>query len=934
MSVGRAARRPRQGALGVGRLVRRSVRAGAGTTSLMVLVAAVATCFLVVTPRVEARVADRGVVDALTAGAAPEREVRLHTDPAKVAGRPAVSTRTGPGPSAPFAAVDAAVREVMGHDVLRLLGDPSVAATTDLGVLTRPGAALPLGARSVIRIQSGLLQRVDWLEGGPPGAPTARRTITTARGPHTVRLVPVAVPARTAEYWGLKPGDELHLQGPGDLTPAAAVVSGVYAPRDPEDGFWQADRRMVGVAVIATPLGAVEAHAALVAAPASYGAVSDSVWRADTGRSGSPALDASWRYPLVPSRVDAEDVPVLRALMARLDTDPRLDGLTSRTLTTTSGLPGVLDRYDAALRSVSVLRSFVGAGLTALVALLLAFTAVTAVRLGRPGARLLRARGGSVGQVLVPSAAGPAAAISAVLVVSAVTGWLLPGRWDRLTVLELVLLALAPVLAAVGAVVLDLRRAEDADSTDLAARRAVLVRRARRVVGEVAVLAGAVLAVTTARARGQEIASGRTDWLVSLTPVLVAAAGAVIALRVLPWPVRTAARLARRGRGLVAFLGLSRSARTGGASALPVVAVVVGAAVLALSASLVISVRDQRDVAALRDVGGPVRVDAVRVDPDDVEALLDRPGVMDVVPAYVEEGTVIDRGVTTQVLVVGADPTAYARLLAGTAAPLAAVPAEGTGDAARLPAVVGPGVGEGRELSVGGVRVDIEPTAVDPSLVRRSGGREVPAVLVPLDRLGEAVSFARPHTAFVAADTRGTEDLLSADPATVTPSDRVTGVRAATDVVERVGDLALPRFVAWTYAVGAALAVLLILLAVALLLEGTRHERATLVIRLRTMGLPHGAERSLAWTEVLPVVLVATVAGVVVGSLAPVLVGPAVDLSPVTGGLGRPPLEPHVAPALAAGALVLVVAVLALVVDAAHARGGALAEHLRRGATA
>lgn len=936
------------GAAGLGllRLVRRGLPGTRGPAALLAVLAALTATYLVATPRLESVALDRAVGDTAAEASAPEREIRFRAPAGVVDGRPVASTQVRPGPAPPFAAVDAAVREVLGPTVLALLGNPTVAAQSDLLSVTRGGApVVPDGAKAVVRVQSGLDTRVRWLAGGPPGAPSAERDLETVGGdPHRVAIVPVAVAEPTARTWSLRVGEQLELGGIGDLTPAAVVVSGVYTPLDPADGFWQAEPTMTGLATIPTSQGGVITAGALVAAPGSYGPMTDALWRAPAGDAEppeSPVLQPSWRYPLDPARLTAQDLPALRSALVRLDTSPRLDGLTTRPLVGSTGIAGLLDRYEAAVRAAGVLTSFATTALTALTVLVLALAAVVAMRRRSGQARLLRARGAGLGEVLLQLGTGatlpvlPVVALAAALVVL-----LVPGRSTSTTWVGVTLVALVPLLAAVATLGAAVATAERTEHTEEAARRGRVVRRARRVVGELTVLALAVLAVTTVRSRGSEIAGGRVDLYAALAPVLVAGAAALLVVRVVPGPLRLAARVASRGRGLTGFLGLARAARTGAGAVLPVLAVVVGAAVLSLLASLALATSDERTTAAYRSVGATVRVDALRIDADDVAALEARPGVRAVAAAYVDEGAVVTAERSIPVLVVGTDLAAYRAVLEGTPLALSSTPpATSTSGGGGLPAVLGPLPGgdvADALLVVRQIRVPLDPLATTPTLVRGSGAADVPTVLVPLDRLRESVPVAQPNTVFVATDGAAAARALGdlADPSSLTPSGRVVGVADVPGVERDTADRALPAFVAGTYVAGAALAVVLVLVGVLLLLTATRPDRAALVVRLRTMGLPHGGERSLAWTEVLPVVAVAAVVGALTGTLAPVLVGPAVDLTPLTGGAAAPALRPDALAALAAGGLVLALGGLALVLDAAAARRGRLADHLRRGDTA
>jgi putative ABC transport system permease protein len=224
---------------------------------------------------------------------------------------------------------------------------------------------------------------------------------------------------------------------------------------------------------------------------------------------------------------------------------------------------------------------------------------------------------------------------------------------------------------------------------------------------------------------------------------------------------------------------------------------------------------------------------------------------------------------------------------------------------------------------------------VVPGLERVAAGRESQVVLAPLDALVGTLASVQPNTAFLAADTAAARALADAEPpASLTPTGLVTDVATVRGTVERVAGLALPALVTSTYLLTAVLAGLLSLLAVLLVLAATREERASLVIRLRTLGLPHGRDRALAWAEVLPVVAAAALAGGVVGALSPWLVASALDLAPFTGAAVRPPVDPRPVVAVLAAGAVVVLGALALVLDALAARRGRLADHLRQGETA
>ncbi len=918
-------------------LLRRSLGQGRLVAVLLAVVAALAAAYAVAVPRHASIAVDAALGDAFSASTVQAREVGLSITP-RPAAPPSDARQPGRGARPPFDQVDEDVRAVLGPDVEPLLADPSWAAQSDPLDLVRPdGAPVSLDTlRAVLRVQSGLDERVRWVSGTAPSEPTDESTLRGTGG-RTVRVVPVALAAPTAKRWGLEVGDRLDLVPEGAPAAVAAEVTGTYEPLDPADGFWQVEPRLTGVAAIPTAEGGVIQEASLVASSEAYAAVSDSLWRVRPGTdlgAGSPALNHSWRYPFDPEALTAADVPALRSALVRLGGDARLRNSLPEPLRLTTGIGSILDRHGASVATTRVMTSFATAGVTALAVLVLALTALVGVSRRGEEVRMLRARGASV--TLVAALLGtevllvvlPVAAV-AVLVVQGVVGGATPAvAWSEVAVVLLV-----PVVTVVAGValrvrVLDRPAPADADTT-------ALVSRFRRVVAELAVVAVAVLAVTTVRSRGAAIAGGTTDWYAALAPTLVALAVSVLLVRVVPPTLRAAARRASRRSGLVGFVGLARAARASATAVLPVVTVVVGATVLGLLLATTTTVATQREVAAYQAVGADARVDAARLDPRDVEALAQRPGVRAVAPAYTDPHALVTSGTSSrEVLLLGVDLQQYAEVVRGTPLETALPPRGSSG--ADLPAVTGPelGLGEGSVVVTSQVRVPVRTVASAPSLERAAAGRLLPVVLVPLDALRQVVPSAQPNTAFLGVDAAGARALAAAPVDSLTQGSLVADVVTVEGTAADIQGLALPRLVTVTYVAAAALAALLTLLAVLLVLAATHDERTTLVVRLRTLGLPRGAERALAWTEVLPVVTAAALAGGVVGALAPWLVADALDLAPLTGAVTRLTVEPRPLLAVVAAAVVVVLGALALLIDALAARRGPLADHLRRGATA
>ena len=73
-----------------------------------------------------------------------------------------------------------------------------------------------------------------------------------------------------------------------------------------------------------------------------------------------------------------------------------------------------------------------------------------------------------------------------------------------------------------------------------------------------------------------------------------------------------------------------------------------------------------------------------------------------------------------------------------------------------------------------------------------------------------------------------------------------------------------------------------------------------------------GPDRRLAWSEVMPVVVVGVLALAAAGVVAPLAVAPALDLAAVTGAVTRLPLQPRPLAVVLAAAAVLALSALAL----------------------
>lgn len=661
-------------------------------------------------------------------------------------------------------------------------------------------------------------------------------------------------------------------------------------------------------------------------------------------------LTYTWRYRIDERRLSTAEIPDLLAAIGQArrpmtDDPPRL----------TTGLDAMLSTFDAQLRSVQALLAVVQAGFLTTVLGLIVLAARLVVERRRQELALLRARGASVATV------GGWILREAVLVLPAATlaGWLLgrlvPGRPGDAELPLVVALLVGTTLAVPLLAMLGQRRAH------LVGQRRDLVRHRpspRRLTAEAVVLLVAVLGVVLVRQRGLDQSVGVDPYLASV-PVLLAAAAALIALRIVPWPLRQVSRLAARSRAAVPFLGLARAGRAAPVTALPAALLVVAVATGVFASVVTSTVAAARDRVSDREVAADARlVSASYVTPETGDRIAALPGVTAVSAVAAEPGQQLNvRNPDgsggqplgqAQVLVM--DGPSLARVLAhsGIDIPLpAAFTRPGRIDGP-VPAVVSPDVAE--ELGPGtfltevqGRRYAFTVDTVTPTFP----GLTVDArrfVVLPWQAL-PVPDFqpVRPNQFLVAGEGLSTAALVEVAGAGQRaylarvlgrPIEEVRGLPVTVTTwqehrrtLERSG---VNRLLTFTYRTGVAGAVVLALLTVGFAVLAEAPQRGRVLSRLRTMGLSRWQGRALLGYELVPLVGVAVLAGGLVGVAAPGLLKPALGLSGFTGGL---PAPVHLDPFLVAGVplLVVVALVAALCVEGLVNRRMRLGEVLRLG---
>ncbi|MEV6548122.1 FtsX-like permease family protein [Streptomyces sp. NPDC051597] len=839
--------------------VRTRLRTAPGAAGALALLVALTAFLAGALPRGVDGYEDRGLRHAV-ASAAPENTVLRLAGALPVTNDP---EHPDPGTALGPRAMERGFRERMAAVPAPLRPDEAQTAygvRTTQKVVTDPRLDpwLPrpesLPVRLLIASRSSLADHGRLVAGRLPTA-TAKAGSVTAEA---------AVTVTTAKALRISPGSVVHVPGAGS-EPLAIRITGIVRPLNPEASYWAT------ASVLRDP----------AFTPMSPEPDAPHYWYAGLllGDGSAPVLlgadgNAELYTDIAPAAaaMNARQLPGLATSVASLEGGPALAALRQSAgpgTTVATELDAVLTQYASVRDSITpvVAVATFGTGTVAAVVLLMAGGLAAARRTTELA--LLRARGGSlpgIGARLAAETAVvalPSAALGLALAVLTVRG----GR------LGPALLAAAAV-AAVACLALPVRATAAHRTVRTAADRDDLVRARpsrRRTVAELTLLVLAAGAVYALRRRSTAAGS---DTLVSSAPVLIGVMAALLLVRLYPLPLRWAARPAARLRGTVGFLSLARAGRAPGGGVLPLLALLTALTTAAFGGSVLAGVADARDRAALYTTGADARIDSQGpLPPGLADRVAKVGGVARVAAARVEYGVQLPSG--DKAAVIGADPSPYARLTAGTG--LGAIRADDlkTRHGGALAAIASPKVaadlGRGpREVRVAGYRLQVEVVAV------RERTPAVPRgdyLLVDLAGLG-----AREPTTLLVA---GTGLDAAALRRTVEPSRAADAptVQLRSEARHKLVDSPLQSGAEGVYgaavAAGAGYAVLALLLS---LLRGA-PERSALLARLRTMGLTRRQGRRLLILEALPQAALAALGGALTGWAATELLAPGVDLT-------------------------------------------------------
>ncbi len=542
------------------------------------------------------------------------------------------------------------------------------------------GASVPGLVRYIsLRAQSGVDPHIRLVSGHLPRRSSERvravlrRASVVAPELSTTSEVPVlqvALSTSAARELQLHVGDRLiftpSVFGPNDVDisripihdeqPLAIEVAGLFAVKDPAAAFWFGDETLDRPEIQQSPdLSTKLVYGQALVLPEQYETV--------LGATEPVPLTYEYRYFVDAGRLDAGGLPQLRDAVARVDA--RYAGAGRLETHVDVGLGPVLDRYERARSQAETLLAVAAIGLLACALANLGLLGALAYDRRRTETGLSRTRGASprhmlaaqaVEGLLIAAPAGIAGWAVAVLTIRARGSGL--SAWLALAIVVGTIVLLVAAIAGVARRPLRPRGRDDVVLADPSPGRLA-------VEGLVAL--AAALGVYLLRRRGLEASSssaGGFDPYLAGVPVLLGLASGIVALRLYPWPITGAARLARRGRGLALHLGLSRAARQPDATSLPLLVLVLALAIACFSAVMLHTLEAGQERTGWRAVGADLRIDAPEDEslPPRLVARLDSIG--DVARAYVQEAGPPAGGATP--LLVALDVPAYERVIAGT----------------------------------------------------------------------------------------------------------------------------------------------------------------------------------------------------------------------------------------------------------------------------
>ncbi|WP_214417232.1 FtsX-like permease family protein, partial [Sphaerisporangium fuscum] len=758
--------------------------------------------------------------------------------------------------------------------------------------------------------------RVTWIAGGPP-----RSAVPEADGHVEVPYegppwpVQVALSEADAEALGVRPG--AHLPLADDRGNVKKVqLSGIFRPTDSADPAWRPAPWLLRPVSGADGVGTTRLAGLL-----SRESLPDARLAFEQDQ-----LQRTVRFTPDPGTLTSDSAQAIAAALVTLKATSGSSGALDGSLKWETRLDALLWNVRTQIAAASAQASVLLTGVLAVAVLVLLLAADLLVRRRAPALAAARQRGAALpdigAELLLESAAVALSAAAAGLALARAAA---PGAdWGWVLPVVLAAAVAGPVYGTLAAARATRDRRVPANRS--ARRWAGRTARLRRATLEAAVVIAAVAAFVVLYQRGILPAAAPGDAagpdgggvLPASAPALGVLAGALVLLRLLPAGTHLALKRALRSRRPLAVFGAARAAATS-ARVLPLLVLVTSAALASSALTLAATAGQGLEDGAWRTVGADARLDVVPAAAASTPALARRiaaaPGVRQAVAAQITDGArvVADSLVAAPRLVI-VEAAAFRRLLASTPLPdapqLSRLAATGHGDVPALVRSSGGDLRPGMRLQLlrdGAPAIRLTAVGTAPAV-----GDAGDVVLVDAAAVAAAGMRAVPNTVWVTGP--GAARAVSAGDVAATAVLRADVLGARRTAPLTAGLLRL----AWA----SALTLLILgLLGLALGAAASAPERWQTLTRLRTLGLRPRDARWVAAGELLPPVVVAAVAGPLLGVLvARLALGP-LALRLLTGQDADPSLVPPWARlGLVAVALPAVVAVVVPIESALRRR--------------
>lgn len=786
------------------------------------------------------------------------------------------------------------VRRDIAPPLADLLGDPHWVALVSARSAER---AVPApGPRPVVGIVADpdWLSRIEIVEGVPPAPWDGDET--DGRSAQERPPIEVVLAHDAAATMEVAVGDVLQ------WSPAPIVISGLFAPLNSEDPYWQHVHELPVARLQSTAGGELAVASGFIDPESAVGL--QQTFEFSELRAWFPVNGD--RLEFADAAPAARQIDSLAALGARSGS--------GMPLTLRSGVGdailGAIDRVAAA----SALLALVASGPLGVVFAAFSLGVQSVLRRRAPALSLASARGASGAQLRGAMALeGALLAIPPAAAAIAIAALLLPTRIAPSAVLLPGVLALIP--PALFAVLTDPRRLRTTRSpaeTRPVGRRRWIV---EAIVGGLAIVALLLLWRRGLAATGAAVG---IDPLLVATPLLCAAAVALLVLRVLPLPLRAVQAAMRRRRGAIGMVGAARAVRDPVLGVAPAFALVVGMSVAVFSTVLAATV-----ALALRDgveesVGAPIQVRAERLGPGVQELVAGVDGVQGIAPLVYAPGVELMLARHATELTAVATDTAVLQTLRPD------IPAGMDSAAGGIPILVSAAVAaEQGEVTVAGEPARIVGVIqttfpgpgerfiiVDSAFAQRIGAGAQPARLLVGVTAGTDPADVAPGVAAVVVEAQ-----RRSAQAGVVVEDTTTALAAA-EGSPVIGGLQ------WALVIAAVASAVLSLLTVVVASVSAAASRHRILGVLRTLGTPPSGQRRLLLWELGPVAAVGIVAGTALGIGLTWLVTAAVDLRAFLGGSRIP------GPVLDGWTIAAVVAGFALAVAVSGAIAAAIGRRL------